>query len=367
MAENKKQLSVQEIAAEVEEQGLRWTPAETPLSSLSAAEQKKYLGLTVTQAEMKKMEAEAAKVAAKENALFAAGTAFAAPSSVDWKAAGYVTGVKNQGACGSCVSFGTCAAMEATIRVKMKEPGLAIDLSEAFCQFCGGGSCSGWGLTSGLAFAKATGIVDEACMPYQATNLDCASNRCSNWQSRLTKLNDYTGHASMEARKNAIATVGPVVAGMAVYNDFFSYQTGIYEKTAGASLSGYHCICVVGYNDTQGYWLIKNSWGTGWGDGGYCKIAYGQADLKIDSSWQFYSVDPAVVPKKGNGPAKYLLVDKTFGGGVRLWAYAGNNWRYRNVTDIELKGLVQELFDADRVDVWWDGSAITLIRGWTTP
>ncbi len=219
----------------------------------------------------------------------------------------------------------------------------------------------------GLDFAKSTGIVDDACMPYKPQNMDCQSERCSNWESRLTKIASYTGHAGIEARKNAIAAVGPVVAGMAVFSDFYSYDSGIYEKTPSATLEGLHCICVVGYNDADGYWIIKNSWGSNWGEGGFCRIAYGQVDLKIDTSFSFYSVDPDVVPTKGSGPAKHLLVDKSFGGGVRLWAYAGNKWRNRNISDTELKGLAQELFDADRVDVWWDGSAITLIRGWKTP
>jgi C1A family cysteine protease len=323
--------------------------------------------LKVTQAEMKNMEKEVALKAAEERGEFAAGAGFAAPASVDWRNSGHVTEVKNQGPCGSCVAFGTCASIEAMVRVKMKDSGLAIDLSEAFCQFCGGGSCSGWKLASGLEFAKTTGVVDEACMPYRPENMDCESERCSDWESRLTKINSYTGHASAEARKNAIASVGPVVAGMAVYNDFYGYGGGIYEKTHSATLEGYHCICVVGYNDAEGYWIIKNSWGPNWGEGGFCKIAYSQADLLIDTSWPFYSCDPDVVPKKGNGEAKYLLVDKYFGGGSRLWAYAGEEWRYRNITDTELKGIVHELFEADLVHVWWDGPIITLIRGWKNP
>ena len=59
---------------------------------------------------------------------------------------------------------------------------------------------------------------------------------------------------------------------------------------------GYHCICVVGYDDSQQCWIIKNSWGTTWGTNGFGRIGYGQADLLIDSSWMFYSVDYAGRP-----------------------------------------------------------------------
>jgi len=299
---------------------------------------------------------------------FEAGLMFGAPTTKDWRNVGgknYITSVKNQGSCGSCVSFCSCAVIESNMRIKAQDHTLNVDLSEAFLQFCGGGSCSGWGLTSGLAYAQSTGVTDEACFKYQPQNMPC-TDRCSDWQSRLQKINSYTGHSSMQARKDAIANIGPVLAGMAVYNDFFSYSSGVYQKTSGSTLAGYHCICVVGYDDNQQCWIIKNSWGTNWGDSGYVRIKYGQSDLLIDSSWAFYSVDPDIQPTKGSGPAKYLLIDRYFSGVMRLWAYAGGAWRYRNLTSDDLTGLAQVLFGADRVDVWWDGSEITLIRPWRT-
>jgi C1A family cysteine protease len=363
-------LTVSQIPAMIKKEGLRWEPnTESELALLPLSEQKKRLGLKVTAGEIKKMADAVKREAAKETRAFAAGAEPGAPAACDWTNVGgkdYVHEAQNQGPCGSCVSFGTCAAIESNWRIKSQNDTLNINLSEAFMQFCGGGSCSGWGLTSGLAYAKSTGVTDEACFPYQPKNMPC-SDRCSDWQSRLKKIKSYTSHSSMQARKDAIAGIGPVVAGMAVYNDFYSYSGGIYEKISTSSLVGYHCICVVGYNDSQQYWIIKNSWGTGWGINGFCHIAYGQADLLIDSSWAFYSVDPDVEPAKGSGPAKHILIDKYFGGGVRLWAYAGGKWRHKNIPDAELSGIAQELFAANRVDVWWDQDQITLVRAWKSP
>jgi C1A family cysteine protease len=369
MAKNEEKLSVSQISAMIRSEDLKWEARETNLSALPLAEQKKYLGLAVTEAEIKKMAAAVKKEAAEEMRAFEVGVALGAPAAWDWRnVAGknYVTSVKDQGPCGSCVSFGSCAVIESNMRIKSQDHNLNVDLSEAFLLFCGGGSCSGWGLTSGLEYAKSTGVTDEACFPYQPNNMPC-SDRCSNWESRLVKILSYTSHSSMQARKNAIANIGPVVAGMAVYNDFFSYSSGVYQKTSGSSLAGYHCIAVVGYNDNQQCWIIKNSWGTNWGESGYCRIKYGQADLLIDSSWAFYSTDPDVEPAKGSGQAKYILVDKYFAGAVRLWAYAGGKWRYKNISDVELIGIAQELFAANRVDVWWDKNQITMIRPWKKP
>ncbi len=287
-------LDVKAIQSAVESENLSWQATSNALTELSTEEREKRLGLIVTDAEMARLATETEEFAATEKRL--SGTVFAAPTQVDWRNKGgnYVTSVKNQGGCGSCVSFCSCATMESAIRIKLNNPNYSVDLSEGFLQFCGGGSCGGWGLTSGLDYAKNTGVVDEACMPYTAgggQDMNCGASRCSDWQNRLTKINNYSGHSTMQARKDALATKGPLLAGMAVYSDFFAYSSGVYVKSSSSSLSGYHCICVVGYDDNQQCWILKNSWDTTWGDNGFVRIRYNQADLLIDSSWSFYSVD----------------------------------------------------------------------------
>jgi len=289
-------LNVREIAAVNQRENLGWTPAENELTALSDAERAKRLGLIVTPAEMARLKAETTALASAELSFGAA--RFAAPAAVDWRNGGWVTSIKNQGQCGSCVSFCSCATIESAVRIKLNNAGFAIDLSEGFLQFCGGGSCGGWGLTSGLDYAKSTGVVDEACMPYTAgggTDMNCGASRCSDWQNRLTKIKNYTGYATMQARKDAIANIGPVLAGIAVYNDFYAASGDVYVKgTSNNPLIGYHCICVIGYDDSQQCWIVKNSWGTTWGSSGFGRIRYNQPDLLIDSSWSFYSVEVEV-------------------------------------------------------------------------
>ena len=317
---------VQAIAAAIQNERLPWTAGRTELTGQPLEVQRSYLGLIVTESERQQLAAETERLAAHERRVMAA--RFAAPTAVDWRNKGgnYVTSVKNQGSCGSCVSFCSCAVIESAVRIKLQNPGYAIDLSEAFLQFCGGGSCSGWGLTSGLDFAKSTGVTDEACMPYQPTNMNCAGSRCSDWQNRLTKISSYTGYATAEARKTALADLGPLLAGMAVYNDFFAYTSGVYVKTAGSSLAGYHCICVVGYDDTQQCWILKNSWGTNWGENGFVRIRYNQADLLLDSQWQFYSVDVVIQAAWHSN----VTVTQTYASrdSQNAWAYfQGLGWR----------------------------------------
>lgn len=289
--------SLETVQAAIANEGLSWKASENQLTSLSQDERRKYLGLILTDAEKAQLEAETALLAAQEAQVFAS---VGNPASHDWRnvsGQNYVTEVKNQGGCGSCVSFGTVAAMEAKARIQLNNPGYAIDLSEAFMQFCGGGSCNGWGLSSGLEFGKATGTVDEACMPYKPQNMNCTASRCSDWESRLNKITNFTAHATTASRKSAIVAKGPVVAGMAVFNDFYGYSGGVYRKTSGATLEGYHCVCVVGYSDTQKAWIVKNSWGPNWGMGGYVLIGYNQPDVLIDTSWPFYDIEAVSLAK----------------------------------------------------------------------
>lgn len=320
---------IRAISAAIEAEGLSWTAGPTELTGMPAEEQRKRLGLIVDAAELQRMAAETQRLAAQQLSLGA--EIVGAPASVDWRNNGgnYVTPIKDQGGCGSCVSFCTCSVIESAVRIKLGNPNYSVDLSEGFLQFCGGGSCGGWGLTSGLDFAKSTGVTDEACMPYTAgngVNMNCAASRCSDWQNRLTKISSYTSYATMDARKNAIATIGPVLAGMAVYNDFFAYSSGVYQKTAGSALAGYHCISVVGYNDSQQCWILKNSWGAGWGESGFVRVKYGQADLLIDTSWMFSSV-VVLIPLawQNNVTVTQVYASRD---SQNAWAYfAGLGWR----------------------------------------
>ena len=80
-----------------------------------------------------------------------------------------------------------------------------------------------------------------------------------------------------------------MVAAMAVYSDFFAYKSGVYKRTPGAQLRGYHAVSVIGYNDELEAWICKNSRGTAWGDNGFFMIGYGEADM--DTKFAFHGVD----------------------------------------------------------------------------
>lgn len=121
-------------------------------------------------------------------------------------------------------------------------------------------------------------------MLYTAASTDNTCSRAqSGWQDNTYRIGTWsyvtTSSVSITAIKNALVN-GPLVTTFDVYNDFFSYRGGIYEYATG-SLAGGHAVLLVGYVDDAnvnggGYFVVKNSWGTGWGEAGYFRIAYSQ-------------------------------------------------------------------------------------------
>jgi C1A family cysteine protease len=221
---------------------------------------------------------EALEQQAAAHASYAVGRA-EAPAKVDLK--DYCQPVRNQGQCGSCVSFGTVAAMEGTARFDAKNTGLAIDLSEAHLFYghakAEGRNCgNGWWPDKALNAVRDKGIVDEACCPYTAGDQNAVL--CADAEQRLVHITSYKGTADVAEMKDWLATKGPMVGCFVVYDDFYAYRTGVYRHQSGDRLGG-HCVLITGYDDDQRCWLAKNSWGTSWGESGYFRIGYGEVGI----------------------------------------------------------------------------------------
>jgi hypothetical protein len=142
---------------------------------------------------------------------------------------------------------------------------------------------SGWNFAPALNFCQTTGVAQESSAPYSPNNQPCPS------VSSTLKITAWSQVLTMDDRKNVLASKGPVVGGLAVYSDFFDYKSGVYRHRTG-DLEGYHAISVVGYDDAQSCWICKNSWGPGWGDAGYFRMAYGD-ESGMDTQFAFYDVD----------------------------------------------------------------------------
>ena len=272
---------LQALQTAIREKQLIWSAGETSVSALSKEEEKSLLGLVPTEVELAGNE----KAITSANSQPRGMMAIAAPAAIDWRNNGgdWTTPIKDQKSCGSCVAFGTVATLEARVNIACKNPALDVDLSEAHLFYCGCGNCcsTGWGFQAALDFCKNTGVGKEADFPYIPGNQPCKTI------PYYVKITASSQVLSMADRKTVISGKGPVLAGMAVYADFFAYRSGVYRHTS-SDLRGYHAVCVVGYSDAENCWIVKNSWGTGWGENGWFKIAYG--DSMIDTQFPFYDV-----------------------------------------------------------------------------
>jgi len=358
---NPQELTLTQLRSMIKNAGYDWVAGETPISRLSDEEQKIRLGLEVPEDEMERIKS----VLAKEI------KAFAFAPKRDWRdkdGKNWVTTVQDQGGCGSCVAFGTVATIESQARIQYNKPAWDIDLSEADLFFCGAGrKCKkGWWPSYALDYAKSKGISDEKCFPYQDEDIDCTL--CSDRADRLLKIGKWHEIINIDQRKQWLDTKGPMVACMAVYSDFFKYKDGVYRHTTG-DLAGYHAICCIGYSEEEKCWICKNSWGTGWGNQGFFKIGYGEAEM--DTKFAMYGVEEITGTLTPNGEeedydwAEHVVIDHNFEANQRvLWAYVKGKWRYQFVSDVQLAGIGNALFEANSVQVWFKGNKISCIRGW---
>ena len=225
------------------------------------------------------------------------------PTSLDWRrkdGQDWTTPIKEASSCGSCVAFAVVGSIESRLKIAAMDSSLNPDLAEAHLFFGSCHQCCDGGMTTdpAMVFARDTGIADEACYPYSPQNQPFSP--CAGWQSRTTAIAAWAGAFGAAAMKQALADGGPIVATLALYEDFRSYSGGIYEHTHGAYV-GSHAVTLVGYDDSEGYWIGKNSWGTEWGEdkdgnpngGGWFRIYFGQAGIDNYAYIPLLSVDHA--------------------------------------------------------------------------
>jgi C1A family cysteine protease len=273
-------MRLETVHAAIREQGATWQAGATHVSALDDQERRRHLGLQINEA----MQAQNREAIQAVNAAF---RAVSAPPGVDWRNNGgnWITPVKDQQNCGSCVSFGTCGTVEARARIVCANAGLNIDLSENQLFFCGCGNCcdTGWTFEAALTYAQNTGIAIDADSPYTPVDKPCPG------ATPRVRITSWRPVYAMDDRKASLASKGPMLAGMTVYEDFFHYQGGVYQHVSG-DVAGGHAVCCVGYSDADQCWICKNSWGTGFGEGGFFRIRYGDAS-GMDTDFPFYEAE----------------------------------------------------------------------------
>ncbi len=257
------------------------------------------------------------------------------PPTFDWRTnpndgKNYVTPVRNQGLCGSCWAFASTGALESQVLInnnmgsstlspsaypaKNFSEQMALDYTDIIDKLpsgsdgCEGGTAenvaqlfqvAGLGLATydpyaGQGETPPEGGSDWAgvpkVLPTQAYKIT-GWTQVAGWEQVGTGLPCQAGMScqyvapTVTALKTAL-TNGPIAVAMAVYSDFYyHYQSGVYSQTSGTTWIGDHLVEVVGWDDTNQCFIVKNSWGPSWGENGFFRIAYTQVggDQALDA------------------------------------------------------------------------------------
>ena len=204
------------------------------------------------------------------------GSASGAPASIDWRAKGAVTSVKDQGQCGSCWTFSATGAVEGAWAISK---GQLIDLSEEQLVECAGLKYGSMGCNGGQMDGAFKYIIEKgqcALSSYPYTSGTGQSGSCQTSCSpvaKLTSCSDVKPNDQLSL-KAAVAKQPVSIAIEADTKYFQSYSSGILTSAScGTNLD--HGVLITGYGTENGidYWMVKNSWSTSWGDQGYVKIA----------------------------------------------------------------------------------------------
>jgi cathepsin L len=197
------------------------------------------------------------------------------PSSWDWRTKGAVTHVKNQGQCGSCWSFSATGSTEGAYFLaghsltSLSEQNL-VDCSTAQ----GNQGCQGGLMDQAFQYIISnSGIDTEASYPYTATGPNqCQFNR-NNVGATLSSFHDIPS-GSESSLLTAVAKTPVSVAIDASHSSFQFYSGGVYNEPACSSTQLDHGVLAIGWgvDGGQDFWLVKNSWGTGWGMAGYIEM-----------------------------------------------------------------------------------------------
>ena len=278
------------------------------------------------------------------------------PPSFDWRDNGGVTPVKDQGNCGSCWAFGTVAPLESAIKIK---EGKTVDLSEQWLVSCNKdywGCNGGWWAHDYHEWKKGScggiGAVLESDFPYSASDESCNGPYdhpyiIENWAFIGSKY----GIPVESAIKQAVTDYGPVSASVRATNDWSYYDGGVYNNDAAGRVN--HAITIVGWDDemgSNGVWIIKNSWGTSWGDNGYMYIEYGCSSIGYSACYvDGYRGPPNENEEKVTFNLKELTNDPDEGfDRIEPW---GNKpeWYYRIGATIS-----GETYYRKNYNMWWE-------------
>merc|ERR1712126_78726 len=199
------------------------------------------------------------------------------PDSFDWREKGAVTKVKDQGQCGACWAFSATGTVESMNFIKNGE---LVELSEQNLMDCtwdkGNMGCNGGEEKWGLDYIAENGGIDtEEAYPYEESSSTECRFDANGIGAKITGKKTLL-QGSEFALKRALAKFGPVSIAVDVERSFQMYESGVYHGDDCGPRHLNHAILAVGYGTDEetgkDYWIVRNSWGTSWGEEGYIRV-----------------------------------------------------------------------------------------------
>ncbi len=267
--------------ATIQANGLHWQAGPTPVNAIAPEQRSGYLGLIPISDEEFRSKATAVLETLPEMDL---------PSSWDWRALGGTTPAKDQGGCGSCWDFAATGALESIYKITNKTQQLFSEQQVLSCNDAGQG-CGGGNSTTAYSLWTGFGAVPQACMPYTGgDSAPCVEGQCT----VPARIQGYTYVKYSETSLKTAIMTAPIAVAIYASGGMFSYRSGCYSGPNGPTN---HMILLCGWDDNacgtgQGAWLIKNSWGTGWGQSGFGWITYGTCSIGYEAALINYTPPP---------------------------------------------------------------------------
>ena len=232
--------------------------------------------------------------------------------SFDWRKYNGTTPVRDQGQCGSCWVFGAHGAMEGNWHA---DNAVSIDSSEQDTLDCNAAEkgCGGGWPSDALTYLMQNGSATESAYRYMASRGTCKGRQlASPYGIRAWGyVGNDDGVPSVNAIKSALCHYGPLAVGVNATDAFQAYGTDhVFNEHDGGDIN--HVVTLIGWDEAKRAWLIKNSWGTGWGitggsgtERGYMWIAYDSNKIGYGAAWALANQTP------GTRPANPLAVSGT--------------------------------------------------------
>jgi cathepsin F len=194
--------------------------------------------------------------------------------NINWVAAGKTTAIKNQGACGSCWTFSAAETVESANLMANNRNGANHGSEQEILDCChadGSAGCNGGDPRAAIAWVHQVGGLElNSCYPYEGRDDTCRSNRCPR---AYTVKAVYPIASNENSIYDALSRYGPLSIGVDA-ESWQNYGGGVVRSGCGRQMD--HAVQLVGYSTSSGgYWIVRNSWGPGWGESGYIYLAFG--------------------------------------------------------------------------------------------